>query len=292
MELDSDPVGTENIQFMLTDETLARFLTSLPTRSYSLLIFFDTVQLYDKPKLHLQSLRSDFALVAHSFISNNNPKNKHFSRDIKFKHSQSSFSLFSVNSLPHIHLAAPHHQTLKHSHPMDQAHFSRLLDSLPDFVQSHTSLFVGPINHPPSISIRQLILIFLLALISAPFLVKRFLEGDTLLHKPLLWMTLSVFVYFFNVSGAMHNIIRKMPMFMADRNDPSRLVNQSPSLVPLSKSPSNWSPSPEKNQSPPSLVLPLKNPYLEAPIEHIHQNHLHPSDQESSVAVVRTQLEF
>ncbi|KAK9117147.1 hypothetical protein Sjap_016094 [Stephania japonica] len=198
-----------NAKSMLTDETLAQFLTSHPTRSYSLLIFFDTIQLHDKPELHLQSLHSDFALVAHSFISNN----KLFFCDIEFKHSQSSFSLFS-----------------------DQAHFSCLLDSLPDFVQSHTGLSVGPIDRPLAISTRQLILIFLLALVLAPFLVKRVLEGDTLLHEPLLWMTLSMFDYFFSVSGAMHNIIRKMPMFMADPNDPSRLVNQSPSLVPLSKS--------------------------------------------------------
>ncbi|KAK9154560.1 hypothetical protein Sjap_002040 [Stephania japonica] len=175
---------------MLTDETLARFLTSHPTRSYSL-IFFDAIHLHNKPELDLQSLHSDFTLVAHSFISNNNPNNKLFFCDIEFKHSQSSFSLFSVNSLPHIRLVAPHHQTPKHSHPMDQAHFSRFLDSLPDFVQSHTDLFVGPIDRPPAISTRQLILIFLLALFSSPFLLKRVLEGDTLLHEPLLWMTLS-----------------------------------------------------------------------------------------------------
>ncbi|KAK9129765.1 hypothetical protein Sjap_010252 [Stephania japonica] len=258
------------IEFMLTDETLAQFLTSHPARSYSLLIFFGAVQLHDKPELHVQSLRSDFALVANSFIYNNNPNNKLFFCDIEFKHSQSSFSLFYVNSHPHICLVAPHHQTPKHSHPMDQAHFSRLLDSLPDFIQSHTDLSVGHIDCPPAISTRQLILIFLLALISAPFLVKKVLEGDTLLHEPLLWMTLSMFVYFFSVSGAMRNIIRKMPMFMVNRNDPSRLVNQAPSLVPLSKSPSNWSPFPAQNQSPPSLVLPSKNPYLEASMECIH----------------------
>ncbi|KAJ0983315.1 hypothetical protein J5N97_011570 [Dioscorea zingiberensis] len=37
-------------------------------------------------------------------------------------------------------------------------------------------------------------------------------------------MSLAVFVYFFSVSGTMHNIIRKMPMFIPDRGDPNRLV--------------------------------------------------------------------
>lgn len=34
----------------------------------------------------------------------------------------------------------------------------------------------------------------------------------------------AVFVYFFSVAGTMHNIIRKMPMFLSDRNDPGRLI--------------------------------------------------------------------
>lgn len=34
----------------------------------------------------------------------------------------------------------------------------------------------------------------------------------------------SVFIYFFSVAGTMHNIIRNMPMFMTDRNDPNKLV--------------------------------------------------------------------
>ncbi|KAK9155824.1 hypothetical protein Sjap_003304 [Stephania japonica] len=70
----------------LTDETLARFLTSHPTRSYSLLIFFDAVQLHDKPELHLESLRSDFALVAHSFISNNNNNNNNNNNTLLLRH--------------------------------------------------------------------------------------------------------------------------------------------------------------------------------------------------------------
>ncbi|KAF5941735.1 hypothetical protein HYC85_019377 [Camellia sinensis] len=53
-------------------------------------------------------------------------------------------------------------------------------------------------------------------LILFPFMVKKVIFGETLLTD--------VFVYFFSVSGAMHNIIRKMPMFLADRNDPSKLV--------------------------------------------------------------------
>ncbi|KAH7662174.1 Oligosaccharyl transferase complex subunit OST3/OST6 protein [Dioscorea alata] len=61
-------------------------------------------------------------------------------------------------------------------------------------------------------------------LASAPFVIKRVLAGDTILHDRKLWMSLAVFVYFFSVSGTMHNIIRKMPMFISDRNDPGKPV--------------------------------------------------------------------
>jgi len=74
------------------------------------------------------------------------------------------------------------------------------------------------------ISRKQLGLLAAMMVILAPFLVKRVLAGDTLLQDSKLWLALSVFVYFFSVSGAMHNIIRKMPMFLADRNDPSKII--------------------------------------------------------------------
>ncbi|KAK9133518.1 hypothetical protein Scep_013046 [Stephania cephalantha] len=213
----------------LTDQTLARFLTShpSPSRSYSLLIFFDALQLHDKPELHLQSLRSQFSLLSKSFLSNNlrtPSQSKLFFCDIEFKHSQSSFALFGVNSLPHVRLVSPHVLNPQDSDAIDQADFSRLLDSMPDFIESRTGLSVGPIHRPPVLSRTQLSCVVAVVLVAAPFLVKRVLDGNTLLHNPLLWMAMSVFVYFFSVSGAMHNIIRKMPMFMADRNDPSRLV--------------------------------------------------------------------
>lgn len=34
----------------------------------------------------------------------------------------------------------------------------------------------------------------------------------------------AIFVYFFSVSGAMFNIIRKMPMLLQDRKDPGKMV--------------------------------------------------------------------
>ncbi|KAK6793357.1 hypothetical protein RDI58_006810 [Solanum bulbocastanum] len=107
---------------------------------------------------------------------------------------------------------------------MDGSDLARLAESMAEFVEAKTKLTVGPIHRPPMISKKQMAVIIAAGLVLSPFLVKRVLSGDTLLHDKHVWMAGSIFVYFFSVSGAMHNIIRKMPMFMMDREDPGKLV--------------------------------------------------------------------
>ncbi|KAL6992729.1 putative dolichyl-diphosphooligosaccharide--protein glycosyltransferase subunit 3B [Sarracenia purpurea var. burkii] len=214
----------------LNDGLVNRFLTSTnPPRPFSLLIFFDAVNLHSKPELQLKSLRSEFALLASSFISNNadNPssRSKLFFCDLEFRDSQSSFALFGVNSLPHIRFVPTTARNLKDdTQPMDAGDISRMAESMAEFIESKTNLVVGPIRRPPIISKTQLILIVLALLVWLPFMAKKVIAGQTLLHEPKVWLAGAVFVYFFSVSGAMHNIIRKMPMFLADRNDPSKLI--------------------------------------------------------------------
>jgi oligosaccharyltransferase complex subunit gamma len=133
----------------LDDHSVSRFLTSTKTpRPYWLLIFFDATQLHDKSKLQLKTLHTEFSLHANSFITNNNPNPKLFFCDIEFKGSQSSVALFNVNALPHIRLVAPH-QSPKESDQMDQGDFSRLDESMYDFIESRTKIVVSPIHRPP-----------------------------------------------------------------------------------------------------------------------------------------------
>ncbi|OMO76716.1 Magnesium transporter protein 1 [Corchorus capsularis] len=209
------------------DRAVSRFLTSPKTpRPYSIIIFFDATQLHDKSELHLRELRNEFGLVASSFIANNNYSNtKLFFCDIEFRESQSSFQLFGVNSLPHIRLVGPSAKSLKdESEQMDQGDFSRMAESMAEFVESRTKLTVGPIHRPPILSKKQVVFIIVVLLIWSPFMVKKIFAGETLLHDPKIWLAGAVFIYFFSVSGAMHNIIRKMPMFLVDRNDPDKMV--------------------------------------------------------------------
>ncbi|KAL5070175.1 hypothetical protein RYX36_021062 [Vicia faba] len=211
----------------LNDQSIARYITSVNTpRPYSLLIFFDAAQLRDKSELRLTELHKEFSIVASSFITNNanhSSLTKLFFCEIEFKESQLSFSQFGVNSLPHIRLVSPNHG-LKDSEHMDQGDYSRLAESMAEFVEAKTKLSVGTIHRPPLLSRNKIILIAVGFLIWLSYFVKKLLTGETLLHDPRVWLAGSVFVYFFSVSGAMHNIIRKMPMFLLDRNDPSKLV--------------------------------------------------------------------
>ncbi|KAI5656840.1 hypothetical protein M9H77_25633 [Catharanthus roseus] len=211
----------------LNDNLLKRIL-SLPTpRPFSFIIFFDAQQLHSKPELSLPTLKSEFSLVSKSFLENN-PSDSHsklFFFDVEFQESQASFALFAVNALPHIKLVpATAADVKKDSIQMDGSDFSRLAESMAEFLESNTKFTVGPIQRPPIISKKQMVFVIAILLIWTPFVVKKLLTGKTLLHNKNVWMTGAIFVYFFSVSGAMHNIIRKMPMFLADRNDPGRLI--------------------------------------------------------------------
>ncbi|GMH05337.1 hypothetical protein Nepgr_007177 [Nepenthes gracilis] len=138
----------------LTDDLLRRIL-SPPHRSFSFLIFFDAVQLHDKAELQLPTLKSEYSLVAASFIANNKDTPHHsevFFFDIEFKESQHSFSLFGVSALPHIRLVDPNVKNLKDSDVLDQGDLSRLAESMAEFIESKTKTTVGPIHRPPFFS--------------------------------------------------------------------------------------------------------------------------------------------
>lgn len=213
----------------LDDGAVSRFLTSAPSpRPYSLVVFFDAEHLRSRPGLHLSQLRSEFALVSDAFTARQRSDPATLSRvffcDIEFGESQRSFQLFGVDSLPHVRNVGPAVANLKDSESMRQSDFSRLAESIAEFVEAKTGLPVGHIDRPPIVSGRQLGFLAAAMLVAAPFLILRVMKGDTPLHDPKVWVAMAVFVYFFSVSGAMHNIIRNMPMFLSDMEDPRKLV--------------------------------------------------------------------
>ncbi|CAN7111552.1 unnamed protein product [Brassica rapa subsp. narinosa] len=227
-ELASLRSNSESGVIHLDDHGISKFLISSPTpRPYSILLFFDATQLHSKTELRLQELRREFGLVSATFLANNNGSdlNKLFFCEIEFSRSQSSFQRFGVNALPHIRLVTASTAKLSdESGQMDQSDFARLAESMAEFVEQRTKLTVGPIQRPPFLSKAQISVIVAMIVIATPFVIKRILRGETLLHDHRLWLSGAIFIYFFSVAGTMHNIIRKMPMFLQDRNDPNKLV--------------------------------------------------------------------
>jgi oligosaccharyltransferase complex subunit gamma len=238
-ESDSDPDAVAELLALesqsksgvihLNDNLFRRIVAGTKTpRPFSLIIFFDATQLHDKSELHLKDLKAEFSLLAKSFIANNEGTpaiSKLFFCELEFRESQATFHQFGVSALPHIRIVGPNAKDVKaDSHQMDAGDFSRLADSMAEFIEAKTSLVVGQIHRPPIISKKQVAFLILTFLACLPFMVKKVIRGDTLLHDWKIWLAGAVFIYFFSVSGSMYNIIRKMPMFMADQKDPSKLI--------------------------------------------------------------------
>ncbi|KAJ7518661.1 hypothetical protein O6H91_20G002700 [Diphasiastrum complanatum] len=211
----------------LDDNSLKRFASADQPRSYSLVIFFDAKQLRSNSELHLEELRREFALLASSYFTNNEDKDaatKVFFCQLEFQKSQASFALFGVNALPHIRLLPPGSADPKDSESIGMTDFFRSAEGMATFVESKTKQIVGPIARPPLVTNKQLQFLAGGLAVAAPFVIKKITAQNTPLHNPHLWCIGALVIYFFSVSGGMHNIIRKMPLFMADRNNPGKLV--------------------------------------------------------------------
>lgn len=134
------------------------------------------------------------------------------------------FQLFGVSALPHIKHLPPGSVAPKDADVMDQSDFARSAEGMASFVESKTKQSVGKIERPPPITKKQLAIVAGGLLVAAPFVIQKLMTADTPLHDSKVWASLAIFVYFFSVSGGMHNIIRGMPFFMADRNNPGKLI--------------------------------------------------------------------
>lgn len=208
----------------LDDEALKRFAIPMPeARPYSLMIFFDAAQLRDNADLKLEHLRAEYGLVASAYVKSNPESARVFFTDIEFTKSQASFQAFGVSTLPNIKHLQPGNGSLVEAENMEQSELFRNADGMVNFVESRTRQKVGPIERPPAFSKKQLIVLVGGLLVASPFVIKRIMAKDTIMHDPKFWAFNAVLVYFFSVSGGMHNIIRGMPFFTQDRNNPGKL---------------------------------------------------------------------
>ncbi|KAI3829372.1 hypothetical protein L1987_03495 [Smallanthus sonchifolius] len=101
---------------------------------------------------------------------------------------------------------------------------SGFAESVADFINLKTKISIGAIHRPPIVSKTQLGFVIGGFLIWLPFLIKKVITGETVFHNKKIWICGTVFVYFFSVSGSMFILIRRIPLFVMDRNDPNSLI--------------------------------------------------------------------
>ncbi|XP_031132112.1 probable dolichyl-diphosphooligosaccharide--protein glycosyltransferase subunit 3B [Ipomoea triloba] len=213
----------------LTDQLLKRIISVPTPRPFSLLIFFDFHRLHSsKPEINLPALRNEFSLLASSFLANNPDPNTNtnlFFFDIEFEESELSFRKFGLDSLPHICIVPPSAMDLgKDPIEMDPSAFSRQAESMAEFVESKTKLQIRPIHRPLTSSRKRLIFVAVVVVICSPMLLPKIDFKKSILVDKNLWMGGAILVYFLSVGGMMHNIIRQVPMFLGDMQDPDGLV--------------------------------------------------------------------
>ncbi|KAL7607705.1 hypothetical protein Lser_V15G10689 [Lactuca serriola] len=145
------------------NETILYRIFNADPRSFYLIIFFDAIQLHDKPELNLKTIKSEYPLIAKSFsINNQNSSNfsKIFFCDLEFSESEKDFLRFGIHALPNIRIVPPDADDLKSdSIPSDVSESSSLAKSMAGFLESKIGLPIGQIHRPPIVSGSMFILI-------------------------------------------------------------------------------------------------------------------------------------
>jgi oligosaccharyltransferase complex subunit gamma len=219
--------GANDGVIRMDESTFRRFLAaSDQPRHYSLIVFFDAQQLRGQTELKLEEFRREFALVAASYIKRHRGggpgEGKVFFCDVEFKEAMGVFRMFDVQTLPHVRHLPP--GSGGHEASAAMLEFPRSAEGVAAFVTAKTRFECGSIERPPFLTTSRALALLGLGLVSGPVVGKRLAAPGSPLRDARVWMAGSLAIYFFSVSGGMHNIIRKMPLFMVDRNDPSKLV--------------------------------------------------------------------
>jgi len=211
----------------LDENNFRRFMSSFEPRPYALILFFDASQLHTNTELKLVEFRKEFGLVASAYRKHHKGQDsdaKVFFCDLEFKQMQGVFQLFKVQALPHVRFVAAGSGGSEASVEMSQGEFPRSAEGLASFVTAKSKQPCGTIERPPPLSKAQTWALAIVVFMATPFAVKIAAAPESPFRDPKVWCFGALLIYFFSVSGGMHNIIRKMPLFMQDRNNPAKLV--------------------------------------------------------------------
>lgn len=199
-------------------------------RPYTLIIFLAADHLQDKAQLRLRELRQEYGLAAKAFLKNHRnttATGKLFFTQIEYKRSTELFHRLGVNSLPYIFrlsstfpieadgtIKLRPDDVMKHA---DYSNYPWTAEDMASFIRERTGVAIGDIDKP-SVFKSRLFPVVAVAIIGLGGWVAYNLYYAEFMKNRVLWTIGTIVVFWFAVSGGMHNIIRGVPMYYADPN--------------------------------------------------------------------------
>ena len=213
----------------LDSESFDKFASG-KRRSYQLIIFLGAKHLMDKPKLHLRELREDYGLVAKAHrerFKRSEPEGKLFFAELNFERkteevfrrlgAQSLF-IFRLSSTLNVSPGGPiklrDQDMLK---PEASATQPVSVDQMVNFVRERTGIDIGKVEKPTVFQAWWFPFVAIAFLSSILYIAYKVFYAD-FMKNMVVYALATLFVYWFSVSGGMHNIIRGMPMVTIDPN--------------------------------------------------------------------------
>lgn len=191
------------------------------SRPFSLFIVADAKHLHSQEKLGLVKLMKEFALVAKAFADTH--KGTPSASKVVFAHMEFSvakdlFGRLGVQSVPYLVRIAPGTPVAKDgavsvakADVMDVSSYPWDAETLAAFVQDRTGVSVGEIVRPAAVRSRFLPLLTLAVMAGLGLLGQRLYHAAFMRH-PAIYIAGALVVWWFSVSGGMHNIIRGVPL--------------------------------------------------------------------------------
>ena len=199
-------------------------------RSYQLVVFLTAKHLLDNAKLHLRELREDYGFMAKAHrerFGGSDSEGKLFFAELNFeKSTQEVFRRLNAQTLFFFRLPATLPVTpgetikLKEQDMLKPETFPKqpvTVDDMVNFVREKTGIDIGKVEKPTMFQSWWFPFAALLSLSSLAYMAYKILYAD-FMKNMVFYALATLFVYWFSVSGGMHNIIRGMPMVTIDPN--------------------------------------------------------------------------
>lgn len=204
--------------------------TSGRRRSYQLVVFLNAKHLQDKPQLHLRELREDYGFMAKAHrdrFKGSESEGKLFFTEINFeKSTQDVFRRLNAQSLFIFRLPATlnvnpgENIKLKDQDMLKPETFAKSpieVNDMVSFVREKTGIDIGKVDKPTIFQAWWFPFVALSFLSSILYIAYKIFYAD-FMKNMVFYALATLFVYWFSVSGGMHNIIRGMPMVTIDPN--------------------------------------------------------------------------